>query len=276
MNTKSLSPDLVSDPRLWRLALAIDTKKLHVLAHSFVDDSTFISCSIPLQTNNENRLAPIEDAIYNNRLLLQDFDRIDIIIRSDNYSIIPSDISDDDVITGLFLHEHPAFNGEIFTNRASSVGVVLVTGIESNLFGFLQRTFFNLRIMNWMYPLCSYFGEKSRAGNNRKMYAHFRDGFIDITAFHHGKLLLANSFAYRDPMDAVYFIMATRESLQFDRRLDPVFLVGDHDIRDAILPTLREYIALVMPVLFPSSMSAVLQNDANKSPFPLILAPLCE
>ena len=275
MSFKSLTPDLVSDPRLWRLALALDSDVLNVMAYSIVGELSVIACNIPL-TATDDHVKSLEDAVYDNQLLLQDFDRIDILIHTDNYIIVPSDVDDEEVIADLFRHERPSFKGETIANRSEQIGATVVTGVDAKLLGFLRRTFFNPRIMNWIYPQCAYFGDKSRAGNDRKMYAHFRDGRIDITAFSRGKLLMANTFTYRDPMDAVYFIMAARQSLDFDQHRDPLLLVGDTNVRDAIVPTLREYVALVMPVIFPSTMSGALRQNAADTPFPLILTPLCE
>lgn len=276
MNLKKLTADLISDPRLWRLSLAISRNKMSVLAYSIVGEESAITCTIPFETDISESIKPLEDVVYDNQLLLQDFDRIDILLRTDIFSLIPSEIDDEALVADIFRKEHPESRGEFLRNDLPRLGAAIITQVDSTLIGFLRRTFFNPRIMNWIYPLCSYFGDKSRAGSDRKMFAHFRDNRLDIVAFHRGKLLMANTFAYKEPIDAFYFIMASRKKLDFNAERDPLMLVGDAAVRDELMPLARKYVATVLPVIFPSTMVAALKNSASSTPFPLILTPLCE
>lgn len=82
-------------------------------------------------------------------------------------------------------------------------------------------------------------------------------------------------FAFREPIDAIYYIMACRDMLKLDAQDNELLIAGDNSLRDAITPTLREYLAYVMPVIFPSSMFKA-GKDAMKAPFDLIVLPLCE
>ena len=102
-----------------------------------------------------------------------------------------------------------------------------------------------------------------------------RDDRLDLLAFGKDSLLLANTFRYRDPMDAVYYILACRQSLGLDAGSDELFLAGDKGVRETITPTLREYLAYVMPVIFPSAMFKA-GKEALNAPFDLIVLPLCE
>lgn len=112
-------------------------------------------------------------------------------------------------------------------------------------------------------------------GNAGKMYAHIHNNQLDLLSFGKDTLRLANSYAFRDPMDAVYYILACRKMLNLDPGSDEMLIAGDNSVREAITPTLREYLAYVMPVIFPSSMFKA-GKDALNAPFDLIVLPLCE
>ena len=50
MEQNRLDKDLIKDPRLWRLALRIDDKKMHVVLFCSVEDNSLIYREIPLDT----------------------------------------------------------------------------------------------------------------------------------------------------------------------------------------------------------------------------------
>ena len=85
MEQNRLDKDLIKDPRLWRLALRIDEKKMHVVLFCSVEDNSLIYREIPLDTAAQSTQKAIEEAIYENPLLLSDFARIDCIIETDIY-----------------------------------------------------------------------------------------------------------------------------------------------------------------------------------------------
>ena len=90
----TLDKELIQNPRLWRLALRINEKKLHVVLFCSVEDNSLIYREIPLDSAAQSLQKAIEEAIYDNPLLLSDFDKVDCIIESDKFTVIPNEISD--------------------------------------------------------------------------------------------------------------------------------------------------------------------------------------
>ena len=140
------------------------------------------------------------------------------------------------------------------TNHLEGLDTSIVMEIPRPLAGFLRRTFDNPPILHHLTPLCRYFHGKGRLGNSGRMYAHFHKGQVDIISFSRSTVALANSYRYRDPMDAIYYIMACRNMAGLDPMADELFLCGDTAVREETTPQLREYLAYVMPVIFPSAV----------------------
>ena len=63
--------------------------------------------------------------------------------------------------------------------------------------------------------------------------------------------------------------------LNLDDSNDEMLIAGNNSAREAITTTLREYLAYVMPVIFPSEMFKA-GKDALNAPFDLIVLPICE
>ena len=272
---QGLNKDLIKDPRLWRLALRINETKLHVVLFCSVEDNSLIYREISLDSAVSSMQKAIEEAIYDNPLLLSDFARVDCIIETDKFTIIPSEIDNTDVQEKIFSETFPTFEGAVVENKLKELDASILMGVDEELINFLQRTFHNACIQHHLAPLCTYFNRKSRLGNAGKMYAHIHDNKLDLLAFGKDSLRFANTFDFREPIDAIYYIFACREMLQLDAGSDELFIAGDNSMREAITPTLREYLAYVMPVIFPAAMFKA-GKDALNAPFDLIVLPLCE
>ncbi len=272
---KGLDKDLIKDTHLWRLALRIDENKMHVVLFCSIEDNSLIYREIPLDSAAQSHQKAIEEAIYDNPLLLSDFQRVDCVIETDKFTVIPSEIDDADVKEKIFNTTFPSFDGVMIENKLSELNATLLMGLNAELTNFIRRTFNNPNILHHLTPLCIYFNRKNKMGNAGKMYAHIHNNQLDLLSFGKDTLRLANSYAFRDPMDAVYYILACRKMLNLDPGSDEMLIAGDNSVREAITPTLREYLAYVMPVIFPSSMFKA-GKDALNAPFDLIVLPLCE
>lgn len=274
MNQGTLSRDLISEPQLWRLELRIGKDALHVVLFCTVEDNSLIYREISLDKAAADRLKALEDAVYENPLLLADFAKVDCVVETDCFTIVPASINSDEVREKIMAKMFDGFDGEIVANDLPGQNATILMGLDAEMAGFLRRTFNNPRIYHHLAPLCRYFHSKSRLGNTGKMYAYMRHDRMDLMAFGKDTLLLANTFIYRDSMDAVYYILSCRKMLGFGFG-DEMFLSGDNASREAIVPVLRKYISCVMPVIFPSSMFKA-GKDSMNAPFDLIVLPLCE
>lgn len=275
MDKKKLTADLIPDPRLWRLAMAIDFDSLSVMACSIVGEPASVACVIPLESDPSEAVKLLEDTIYDNPLLLQDFDRVDVILRSHSFFITPSAV-DDDTLTAVARHQFGSSGKEFIINPLPNQNATFVTAADAKLIGFLRRSFFNMRLMNWHYPLCQFFGEKNRSGNSKTMWANIFHQRIDIVALNGGSLRMANTFDCLNENDALYYIMASMKNLDFDPKTDSVTLTGDTEIRKKLASLLREYVANVLPAILPSSVVGALDNSAASRPIPLLLSQICE
>lgn len=270
-----LQRELIAEPQLWRLALRVEKSALEVVLYSTIEENSLIYRHIPLVQGIDSHAKALEEAVYENPLLLSDFSRIDCVIDTDRFVVVPAEIDDPLVQEKILKASFPEFDGQMIANTISQQSATILMGIDDTLLNFIRRTFNNPRISHYMSPLCRYFIYKSRQGNASKMYAHLRDNSLDLMVFANGTLRLANTFTYREPIDAVYYIMACRQQLSLDSA-DMLYVLGNGSGREEIVTMLREHIANVMPEVFPSEMFRAGGRDAMRAPFDLIVLPLCE
>lgn len=271
-----LNKELLENPLLWRLALRIEKTAMHVVLYNNVEDNSLIYHKINLDSAASSHLKAMEDAVYENPLLLCDFARIDCVVDTDTFMLVPDGISSIEAHEKIVSVAYSEFDGEVICNEVAPQQARILMGIEHDTVNFLRRTFNNPHLHHHLSPLSRYFFHKSRSGNSAKMYAIFRTGKMDLLAFSGGSLVLANTFRLRDPMDAVYYILSCRQSLDLKPETDELFISGGSpSVREQVSVTLRQYISYVMPVIFPSAMFRA-GKEAMKAPFDLIVLPLCE
>ncbi len=275
MAAPAFDKDLIKDPRVWRMAMRVGPGALHVILYSTVEDNSLIYREISLDPNAPTPLKALEEAVYDNPLLLSDFDKVYCIVETSVGYPIPSPIDNNDVIEEMIQTTDPEFDGEIIVNDINCRNARIVMGVEKDMAAFLHRTFFNISIYHHLTPLCRYFLGKHNRGNSRRMYANLRQGALDLLAFDNGRMLLANTFKFSHINDAVYYILATQQTLDIDPSNNEIMLAGDTALREELTPVLRKYIGYVLPVIFPSSMFRA-GKDSMRAPFDLIVLPLCE
>lgn len=274
MEMEKLDKEMIGQPSLWRLYLRAGAKRLDVMLYNVATDNTLIHRSLPID-QTDGYLKSVEEIIYDNPVLLSDFQKVHIIVESTLFTVIPAELGDENTIRRIFDAQIPGHSDdELILSRLDDQNAIIAAAIDPQLARFLRRTFNNAPLIHHLAPLCRYFHDKSRIGNAGKMYAHMREGYIDILVFGRETLRLANTYPVRDPMDAVYYIMATREMLGLNAGSDELILAGDAAMREAATPILREYLAYVMPAIFPSTMYKA-GKEALKAPFDLIIMPLC-
>ena len=270
--------DLINEPRNWSLSLRVERDALRAMLYNNEASGSLVVRTIGLSHDSESSyVKALEEAVYDNPLLLADFRRVDVIVDTDRFTIMPADVAAD-IDTALAVVDAALPGVDVVEETVESAlveqGAVLFMKVPVDVAAFLRRTFNNPAISHHLVPLCRYFAESGKLGNNGRVYVNFRQHALDIIPFGNDTLSLANTFVFNDVADAVYYIMACRDALGLAGSNNEVFVAGNPDVREGITPLLRRYIGYVMPVIFPSAMFKA-GKEAMHAPFDLIVLPLC-
>ena len=277
----------IARPRLWRLALEVDSDGLHAQTWSTVDEGSMSLLWLPLNTSSGLKKA-LEEAVYAAPVLLSDFAGVDIAVRTNAYTLLgrstatgmgedlASLLADPEAIAEVTAIADQS--DSVHTDTAGHTEVLWAMDRETDQF--LARTFRNPRICCHITPLIRYFGSRTLLGNSAKTHVniHGRDASrqLDIVIYDHtGSLAMATTKAAPTDDDVLYHIFASMKIAGLDPHADEIVISGDTSERLRMMPILRKYAAYVMPAIFPSAAFRA-GRDALKAPFPLIVLPLCE
>lgn len=279
-NPDSLTKDLIDVPSQWRLAMMLTENALEVVINSPIQDNALIYRSLPLD-KGMNTLDAFEDLIYDNPLLLADFNKVDLLIDNSYFTFLPTELANQQAMDDSIQALWPEIELTPLPNKINGTSDTLVMGINPAILSFVQRTFLDTEPLHPISVLANYFLPLSRQGNTAKLYAHLGADKVDVIVIDYFKnnladsspLRLATSFSAASPEDAAYFILAAAKQSELNLSADEIRLSGNPQRREEVSAILRQVATYVMPVIFPSEIFRS-GKEAIDAPFPLILLPL--
>ncbi|MCM1449857.1 MAG: DUF3822 family protein [Clostridiales bacterium] len=270
---------MIKDSRLWNLYIALDTNLIDVMAYCPLEDHNLLSASLPFNpATPSSSVEAIEEVVYDNPLLLNDFNKVTIVSRYNTYCILPTPIASNPVMAADITTEMTGKGDDSATLTVDHLPLLdtsISHYIDNPTYNFLTRTFNGATFLHHLSVITRYCHGTHRSTGNLTSYVYVRDTSLDIILFRGDTLLLANTYEWHEPTDILYYIMATRRAHGIDNRA-PVIVGTDPVLRDSLLPLLRQYIPTVMPAIFPAAMFRAGGNEAMNTPTDLILLPLCE
>jgi len=276
-----LNKDLIPDTAHHRLSLLIDERGFDAVIFSPLEDNSLIHERVDFALSPKHPLAALEDAVYDNPLLLADFESTVILIDTPRFLVIPRAEAGraDDMLRALYPSpaDEPSLmlddDFETVVSDLPEADAVIAMAAGRKLVSFFKRSFNLPVIAHRLTPLVRYFSHRTRFGNSGKLHLHLRRDGADIIAFNGASLLMANSFACSAADDAAFFALSAADMLGFDTDTDRMLISGALSQRELLMSRLRKYIPMVMPVIFPSEMFRV-GKAALSAPLELITIPL--
>lgn len=265
----------IRQPEFWTLQLALCPKMIQYTLFDVDEENSLIAGEVPLDLSGGSYLKAVENAIYDNPALLQDYKQVRVLIFSQHFMILPPEYSTETDAEEAFRAMYADAKGDVATCFLPRCHAHIAFEVEKGLIGFLHRTFNIPPIVHHLYSLMEHFKWQDERRTGACMHLNLRQEGIDMLIVRDKQLLMANSIACTAPDDVVYYALHAWQSFNLEATRHELFITGEKALRDAVIPTLRKYVSYVMPSIFPAAALKIGQ-DAVKAPFELILLALCE
>ncbi len=277
MNDKRLTNDLIADPSLYRLGLQLGEHSLDIALTSRVSDAEPVCRRIDLSAMPGRGVARLEEAIYDNPLLTADFGRVDFVVDTERFFLVPAErAADPEALAADIDLLYPATDLVPVVTYPEPGRTAFVTMIDPAVARFVGRTFPGAAITQRLAAAARYHVLRSHLGNTGKIHVALHNGVTDIIAVGHQGLLMANTFATRTVDDAVYYTLAAARQLEFDNTVDRILVSGPRTLRDSYISQLRRFVTFAMPEIFPPVLASADTDTPGSLPFALAAIPLCE
>ncbi len=273
---RSVEP--LENPRLWRLYIQLDGHTIQALLLCASDQNASQFHTIQLDTTADPARA-LQEAVYSSPLLLADYDRVTICVRTDSYLCMDSAMPEQTLRDAAEIAHITDEDTVTLIDSIAGMPLSTVWTLPETQYNFLCRTFPSAVFRHHITPLLIYFSGKTTLGNHGKTYVHIHAGNparADIVCFDSaGNPVLLVTKEVPTEQDTVYYTLAAVQTCGNSPENDEIFLCGDRTRRMELMQQLRKYAASVMPLVFPSNAFRS-GSAALDAPFNLILIPLCE
>lgn len=164
-------------------------------------------------------------------------------LESTRFVTIPLELFNEADTEIFFYHNHTKRENEtVLYSKLKSPEVAIVYGFDTNAYHLLTAQFSEISFTIHLCPILTELAEKSRQGNNKKMYVNLAPDFIDIVCYDHGKLLLANSYVCRETSDRFYYTMYAWLQVGLDQENDEIAFIGNTTEEAKLIASIDKYI----------------------------------
>ena len=229
----------------YTLSIRLSTDGFSFSIYNPIHDDSFSVIEKEIDTSL-SLTANLKAVFHESDFLGHSYKRVNIMLASKRFTIVPLDLFEEEQADLLFYHNHRKRENEtVIYNILKKNNVVIVFGIDRSAYSFLTEQYPEARFYSQSTPLIECFSVKSRLGNSKKMYVSVREEGIDIYCFDRGHLLLANSFECSHTEDRIYYLLYAWKQLGFNQERDELHLTGTLPDKEILMNELRKFILQV-------------------------------
>lgn len=208
-----ISKELIQSPRQWQLTLSVHPAEVEVDLAPLSAEGQAVHETLPLD-KSLSPTAAFEELIYQNPVLLGDFNSINILIDTTRFTIVPSSIRSQELRDQMLKALWPDAELTALAHDIDGTDDTLLMGLDPAMASFLNRTFLDASIQHPLALMASRVA--AEPDHDGKVFAHVRPGAVDVVAVEGSVLKIANTFAAPSADDATYYISAAAQTAGYD------------------------------------------------------------
>lgn len=178
--------------------------------------------------------------------LVYTYKRVNIIVVSKRFTLLPSDIFETNQMEPFFYYnQFEKENEKVLHQVLNKERVIVLFGIDKTVYNLCRLYFVNIVFYSQIAPLIEYFSVKSQVRRTRKVYAYLRHKAIDIYVFDQSAFQLVNSFNYTTIDDAIFYLLYVWKGLGLNQESDELYLLGEIPEKGRLQEELQRFILQV-------------------------------
>lgn len=212
--------------------------------------------------------ANLKPAFQELEFLNYSYKRVNVMMVSKRFTLLPLELFDDECIDSLFYYNHSKNENEkVLYNIIKKCNAVVLFSLDKSAYSFITERHPEARFYSQVSPLAEHFSVKSRLGNTRKMYAYLRESAVDVYGFERGHIQIINSFSCKNTEDTVYYLLHTWKQLAMDQERDELHLTGKFTDKALLLAELQRFIAQVFVINPSAELTKSVNSNIDQVPF---------
>lgn len=186
--------------------------------------------------------ANLREAVKARRFTPDTFCKVTALVDSP-VLLVPNDLFEEKERELLFHNAFPDTRGDIvMSNVLVSIGSVAVFAAGKDLCTVINDTFRHVTFIPVMAPVWRYLYGRSFTGTDKKLYAYFHDGKMEVFAFTRHRFKYSNAFDADNAGDALYFLLYVWKELELSQEHDSLYIAGSAPDAARLTAELKKFI----------------------------------
>jgi hypothetical protein len=193
--------------------------------------------------NNHNfTFEKIGEIISNDDFLTKRYKKVNIIMPSPKFTLIPSPLFDPGRKDEYFSFNHISPESDlILNNKLSDPDSYLVYTVSQPLYSLVKNKWPGVHPFHQLKPLLEYICGSGRNSGDVYVHVHVERDFFNLIYYNNNTLRFCNSFNYRNTSDILYYILNVFNSMNIKKE-ETVYLSGQTERYDDLFSSLALYI----------------------------------
>ncbi|MDR0537707.1 MAG: DUF3822 family protein [Tannerellaceae bacterium] len=217
----------------------------------------------------------LKELFFSNDSLIWAYNRSRILCVSPQYTLVPNEYANEKRNVELLRYNVHSPGRRCLTNKLEEEKAELVFAIDEDVYEFCSRTLTNPVYIHHLTSQIIMLKKQCRGENHKHLYAVVHHSLVDICCFEGNDFLFANSFAYEQPNDLLYYILYVWKQIGLDQLYDYCSIYGDLSATNRVIHALHTYIKHIDRIELPAK-AYFLGGEILYAPIDLILMSVCE
>ncbi len=198
--------------------------------------------SFDAEENNYLSAERIEELISKDDFLTKKYRKVNIIMPSRKFTLVPSQLFDPGKKDEYFSFNHIPEDGNIIlSNRIKDPDAFIVFAVMKPVYEVVTKRFPGVLPFHQTKPLLNHSSHCRKSGNGDYIHLQVEKEFFNLVIFRQNILKFCNSFNYRNINDILYYVLNTFQNLEIKQE-ETIWLSGHTEKYDDLTSAFAMYI----------------------------------
>jgi hypothetical protein len=184
----------------------------------------------------------INELISNDDFLTRKFKKVNIVMPTRKFTLVPSPLFDPGKKEEYFSFNHSVEDGNaIIVNKLNDPETFLVFSVSKSINEILNNFYPGIHPCHHLKPLFGHISHYRKSVNGNYIHIHVEREFFNLIIFNHNVLKICNSFNYRNINDILYYVLNAFKSLDIKQE-ETIYFSGSTEKYDNLTSNFSLYI----------------------------------
>jgi hypothetical protein len=184
----------------------------------------------------------IDELIIKDDFLTKKYRRINIVMPTRKFTLIPAQLFDPGKKDEYFSFNHVPDDGNIIlSNKINDPDAFIIFSVLKQIYEVLSGRFPGVLPYHHTKPLLNHIAHCRKSVNGNYIHIHVEKEFFNLVIFNNNILKFCNSFNYRNINDILYYVLNTFKNLEIKQE-ETIYLSGETEKYDDLTSVFSTYI----------------------------------